>query len=129
MSQGFGCEKCWPESAEAANAARSTLKRGLDLIDESHFHVMTLKCPACSQVFLSVFTEEVDWADSDDPQSWVTLPLTSAEAEELAKQGSALSEAALNALGPGRRSLGRDRPKGPDERIYWRTGMNVGRHD
>jgi hypothetical protein len=40
-----------------------------------------------------------------------------------------LGEAALNALGLGRRSLARDRPKGDEERIYWRTGMTVGRHD
>jgi len=125
----FGCQQCWPESADAANAARSTLKREHDLIDESHFHVMTMKCPACSQVFVSVFTETVDFADGEDPQYWITLPLTAAEAEDLAKQGDGLTEAALNALGPGRKSLAHDFPKGGTPTSYWRTGMNVGHHD
>jgi hypothetical protein len=127
--QGFGCRNCWPDSADAAHEARRTLKRELELIDESHFRVMTLKCPACSQVFLSVFTETVDLADGEDPQYWITLPLAAAEAADLAGQGSTVTEASLNALGPGRRSLARDFPKGSEPCNYWRTGMNVGRHD
>lgn len=126
---GLGCSQCWPESVEAAAKARDTLKPAHVLVDESHYHVALVKCPACSQVFLSVFTEVVDWADGEDPQYTTNLPLTPAEADELAKQGSAVTEAALNALGPGRKSLARDFPKGAKARSFWTTGMRVGPHD
>ena len=124
----FGCAACWPESADAANEARYKLKRDRDIIDESHFHVMTLRCPACAQAFLSVFTETIDWADGEDPQYWVTLPLTAEEAADLARQPT-VTEGALCALGPGRKSLAYDHPKGVKSRSYWRTGMSIGFHD
>jgi hypothetical protein len=91
--------------------------------------VSLLQCAACSQSFLSVFTETVDFVDGEDPQYWTTLPLTVAEAAELAKQGSAVSEAALNSLGPGRKSLAHDFPKGAERRTFWTSGMRVGPHD
>ncbi len=31
----------------------------------------------------------------------------------------------LNALGPGRRSLRRDYPKGDTKRVFWATGLTV----
>ncbi|MBM4090244.1 MAG: hypothetical protein FJ276_12605, partial [Planctomycetes bacterium] len=61
----FGCQHCWPAKAEAAWDARRGLNKQADLIDESHFHVMILACPRCSQRFVSIFTEMVDWADGD----------------------------------------------------------------
>jgi hypothetical protein len=58
--QDFGCEHCWPSTADAAWEARGALTHVQDLIDESHFHVMILACPHCSQRFVSVFTETID---------------------------------------------------------------------
>lgn len=125
MSEAFGCKACWPESADAAWEARATLREPRHLIDESHFHVMILKCPACSQAFVSVFTETIDWADGEDPQYWITLPLTPEEVASLSR----VSEESLNALGQGRRSLAHDYPKGKAAVSYWRTGVTVGFHD
>lgn len=125
----FGCERCWPDSAEAAWAARRGLTLESDLIDESHFHVMILACPACSQRFVSVFTERIDWVDGDDPQYWTLLPLTSEEASGLVRQGDSLTEAALNELGRGRKSLRQDHPKGEPSRSYWAAGISAGWHD
>lgn len=65
--EDFGCKRCWPPSAGAAWKARGALTHVAELIDESHFHVMILACPRCTQRFVSVFTETVDWADGDDP--------------------------------------------------------------
>jgi len=113
----FGCERCWPPSAEEAWAARSTLTQQREWIDESHFRVVLLACPRCSQRFVSVFTETVDWADGDDPQYWTVLPVTAAEVERL--EASAITESALNALAPERRSLRRDHPKAANPRTYW----------
>ena len=79
----FGCVRCWPADAEAAWEARRALARSAELIEESHFHVMLLACPACDQRYVSVFTETIDWADGDDPQHWSLLPVTAAEAAEL----------------------------------------------
>lgn len=124
----FGCILCWPADAEAAWAARSGLVNRRDLIDESHFHVMVLSCPKCGQAYVSVFTESIDWADGDDPQEWTTLPLTADEAGRLVRNEPP-TEAVLSALGPGRRCLRRDAPKGAPPRAFWHTGLAIGWHD
>ena len=64
----FGCERCWPPIADAAWEARGGLTHVAELIDDSHFHVMILACPCCTQRFVSIFTETIDWEDGDDPQ-------------------------------------------------------------
>ena len=125
----FGCEACWPAGAEAAWEARDGLTHLEELIDESHFHVMLLACPHCAQRFVSVFTETIDWADGEDPQSWQLLPVTEAEAGSLIHQQDALCESILNALGPGRRCLQCDHPKAAPEQVLWRLGLCVGAHD
>src|SRR5690242_10499318 len=66
--QRFGCERCWPESAEAAYGALGTLTIDAELIDESHFRVTIRSCPDCGQQFVSVFAETVDWEAGEDPQ-------------------------------------------------------------
>jgi hypothetical protein len=98
-------------------------------IDESHFHVMVLRCAGCEQRFVSVFTETIDWEDGEDPQHWTLLPVTREEAARLARSGAAPTEAGLNALGPGRRSLCLSHPKGEPSRAYWSLGLHVGPHD
>ncbi len=129
QGNGFGCERCWPCSADAAWEARGSLTVVAELIDESHFHVMILACPTCTQRFVSVFTETIDWVDGDDPQYWTLLPITEGEATDLGQQRSCLNETKLDALGPGRRCLRLDHPKGAARHIFWGTGISVGRHD
>jgi hypothetical protein len=121
----FGCERCWPPTADAAWAARRALAGGQELIDESHFHVMILACPRCTQRFVSVFTETIDWQDGDDPQYWTLLPVTEPEAVALAQQRKSLTATTLNSLGRGRRCLRRDYPKGAGPRNFWGTGISV----
>jgi hypothetical protein len=128
-NETFGCERCWPPSADAAQGARRTLTREAVLIEESHFNVMVRVCPSCSQRFVSVFTETIDWEDGEDPQYWMLLPLTISEAADLVQQGSSLTEATLNALGRGRKCLRHDHPKGEGTRSYWGTGIAVRHHD
>lgn len=125
----FGCERCWPASADTAWAFRQALSCEADLIDESHFHVVIQACPACSQRFLSVFTETIDWADGEDPQYWVVLPLTAAEAAGLALRAGSIREEEIDALGPGRRCLLRDYPKGGEPSCGWGAGMAIRWHD
>ncbi len=92
------------------------------LVDEFHFIVSILECPSCSQLFVSVLTEIVDWVGGDDSQYWTLMPITAAEAVASREQGDSLSEAKLAALGAGRRSLHRDYPTGEAQRIYWSAG-------
>jgi len=128
MEDAFGCELCWPAEAEEAWAARLTLKQEIQIIDESHFHVMVLRCPSCSQQFLSIFTESIDWEDGEDPMYWTTLPILASEARILA-QGNLVSENEFNSIGSDRRSLRRDFPKDFPKRTYWGIGIRVGVHD
>ena len=126
----FGCKHCWPSSASAAWEARRKLTRETELIDETHFHVMILACQNCAQRFISIFTETVDWAGGEDPQCWTLLPITEAEVADLVRQRGSLTEDKLWMLGPGRRCLWRDFPKGALEpQVFWKSGMFFGPHD
>ena len=119
VAENFGCERCWPATADAAWQARAALETEHELIDESHYHVTIRACCACSQRFVAVFTETVDWVDGDDPQYWTLLPVTAAEVAKLLQQGDAVTETELNAIGLGRRRLRHDHPKGGPARSYW----------
>jgi hypothetical protein len=121
----FGCRSCWPASADEAWAARSGLARTRELIDDSHLIVALLACPSCGQQFVSIFAEEVDWVDGDDPQSWTLVPITDAEARELARTEEASVEAGVWRLASGRRSLRRDHPKGGPIVVSWRQGGSI----
>jgi len=88
-------------------------------VDESHFHVLILACPDCSQQFVSKFTETVDWAGGDDAQFWTLFPVSPGEAGELAGRDGAAVDMAIAVLGAGRRHLRRDYPSGGESRIYW----------
>lgn len=124
----FGCSVCWPSSADTAWEAHKTLKTDLALVDESHFKIKIRSCKECTQEFLWVFTETIDWKDGEDPQYWTVVPLTTEEAERLSSEGSDF-EAALVALPDARRSLHHDFPKGSDPKSYWSQGLAIGAHD
>jgi len=100
-----------------------------ELVDESHFHVMILVCPNCAQRFVSIFTEQIDWVRSDDPQYWQLMPITRMEADSLIEQRNSVNERTLDVLGPGRRCLHRDHPAGARDSIFWTKGISVGFHD
>ena len=128
-SEMFGCEECWPPSPEAAWEATRRFSFKAELIDESHFHVVIRSCSLCSQQFISVFTETIDWADGEDPQSWIVIPVTPAEASKLTRLGDAVTEDAFNSLPSARPSLRRDFRKNEAPRASWGTGLLVDAHD
>ena len=127
----FGCDRCWPASAEACyKALMNDLAFERRLIDESHFGVWVRSCRHCGQKFLQVFTELIDWEGGDDSQDWTLLPISEIEASTLVSQGGSISEATLRALGIGRKSLGHIHARGePDATTYWATGILVLPHD
>ena len=129
MEERFGCDACWPASADAAWAAGKALARERYLVDDSHYIVRLERCERCGQRFLSVFTEVISWTTGEDPQHWIVLPVTSSEAAELERLGSAVTEAAIRAIGPDRRSLRRDWPEGEEPSASWGVGIWVGFHD
>lgn len=125
-----GCLRCWPESADAAWKFRQQLLDARILIDESHFRVRLLRCPHCSQAFLSVFTELVDWLEGNDEQEWTLLPLTVEEAAVLLQQDNPLEDDRINALGKARRSLRYCFSHQENDRgARWSEGIRVGMHD
>ncbi|MBN1996147.1 hypothetical protein JW935_01260 [candidate division KSB1 bacterium] len=126
----FGCQLCWPSSADTAWAARRKLKRTETLVDESHFHVMILTCPSCSQCFISIFTEQIDWVDGEDPQYWIVMPLTQKEAADLSRQDDSALERQLHSLAPERKSLRHDYPKeAAKPSSFWANGISIRAHD
>jgi len=126
----FGCECCWPEEAESAWSATRKLVRDTELIDESHFHILIVKCNQCAQRFISVFTEMIDWENGNDPQSSILLPITDAETASLIQNRDSISEYEIEALGKGRKSLLRNFPREAESPYtLWGRGIFVGPHD
>jgi hypothetical protein len=125
----FGCSRCWPDAAEAAWQGYATLAVDTVLVDESHFRVAIRLCPFCSQRFVSVFSETIDWADGDDPQYWSLLPVTAAEIDALTSRTGTVAETALESLGSNRRGLRHDHPKGRAAVSYWAAGVALRPHD
>ncbi|GMU37408.1 MAG: hypothetical protein KJ057_05270 [Phycisphaerae bacterium] len=116
----FGCPRCFGPDPEAAWGHK--LDPCGHLVDDSHFGVALFRCPDCHQMFVSIFTEFVDWIDGDDPQYWDRLPLTPAEAENLARQGEAVDLRQIEELGRDRRRLKVDYPKGSPRKCAWTAG-------
>ena len=126
----FGCSRCWPDAPEAAWDARRQYDRAAILIDESHFIVAVLRCTACDQHFVSIFTESIDWNGGNDPQYWTVMPLTKEEVGRLASLRDRLGEADLNALPSDRRSLQRNYPADAEQpTLAWGRGIHIGPHD
>ena len=125
----FGCESCWPASADAAWKGIQRLTVRNNLIDESHYMVKLQQCPACNQSFVTVFTETIDWIDGEDPQYRTVMPLREPEVTALIEADLQGLETKLRTLAPSRQSLKSDFPKGKDLMQYWSKGIVVGSHD
>jgi len=109
------------DSVVAREAIRKT-KHIAELVDESHFGVSILRCVRCGQHFLSMFCERVDWADGDDPQTRVVVPVSGDEAQRLKTANIAADEnVILEIVANERRFLYHDMPKGTAETLVWKT--------
>ena len=128
LMETFGCGRCWPASADDAWAAKRSSEIKTSLIDDSHYIVSIWICPTCAQHFLSITTEMVDWDAGEDPIYRTFMPITQSELATLMERGPP-TEAALNAVGPGRRCLKYDHPKDHPPSVYWSSGVLVGAHD
>ncbi len=120
----IGCRSCYGEDAERVWAY---YEKGLlidqFLEDDSHFIVQLRRCAKCSQRFVWIFTEFVDWEHGDDAQYRDVVPVTANEAERLASQGQDLDFQFLATLGSNRRYLRTDWPTGErKQRVRWATG-------
>ena len=111
------------DSAAALEAIRKT-KHIAELVDESHFGVSILRCVKCGQHFLSLFCERVDWADSDDPQTRMAVPVSEDEVQRLQTANIAADEnVILEIVANDRRFLYHDMPKGAPETLAWKTRL------
>ena len=106
-------------------AAREAIRKAqhiAELVGESHFGVSILRCVRCGQHFLSMFCERVDWADGDDPQTRVVVPIGEDEARGLQTANIAADEnIILEIVANERRFLCHDMPKGAAETLAWKT--------
>ena len=119
--ESFGCLECWPPTVEDAWNARDQLESEL-IVDDPHFRVSIFKCSACTQQFISIFTEEIDWVNGNDPMYWTIMPLTPDEATEICRRKEEISEKKLISMLPARRSLRREYPEDADKaRLFWKT--------
>jgi len=124
----FGCDKCWLLEASEAYEAVTDLPIEIYLINEPHFIVSIRACPLCSQRYLQITTEIVDWRDGEDPIYRKIIPINDAELARLTSSSS-LDDRIIESVGIGRQSLKYDWPSGSDPIIYWGTGVNIGLHD
>ena len=100
MSQ-CGCDKCWSSEASKAWKAVTSIPIEEYLIDESHYIVSIRNCPSCSQRYLQVTTETVDWKDGEDPIFRTIIPIDDEERASLTAN-SPPKTSVLEAIGPGR---------------------------
>jgi hypothetical protein len=113
---------CLGDDCLAAREAIRKAEHIAMLVDESHFGVSILRCVRCGQHFLSLFCERVDWADSDDPQTTVAVPISEDEVQRLKTANVAANEnVILEILANDRRFLYHDMPKGAAETLAWKS--------
>jgi hypothetical protein len=124
----YGCEERWSSEAAEAWRAVTSIPIQAHLIDESHYIVSIRLCPSCSQHYLQVTTETVDWKDGEDPISRTIIPIDDAERTELTSS-KRLDANVIEGVGVGRQSLKFDWPKNQEPSTYWSTGVRVGLHD
>ncbi len=92
------------------------------MVDEPHRIASVLHCRVCEQLFVSVFSETVDWEEGQDPQQWTLMPISADEARHLVGRGSELTDRDLIGLEP-RRSLVVEHPKDATIRMRWGLGV------
>ena len=115
---------CLGDDCLAAREAIRKAEHIATLVDESHFGVSILRCARCGRHFLSLFCERVDWADSDDPQTRIVVPVSEDEARRLQAANIAADEnAILEIVANERRFLCHDMPKGAAETLAWKSRL------
>lgn len=129
LRHGVRCDACWPPSLDAAWQARSRLVEQHVLIDESHYRVRILACATCSQRFVAVFTERIDWDHGEDPQEWYLAPISAQEEAMLHAEGEGLTESTIEAAAAGRYVLRHEYPSDGEPRTSWSPILLIGPHD
>jgi len=117
--QTVGCEACWSSDAPAAFKIVCKVPIAERLIDESHYIVLIRQCLHCSQRYLQMTTETVDWADGEDPIYRTIVPIDQGEYGRLTT-AVALGTGVIESVAVGRQSLKYDFPKGQESpTVYW----------
>jgi hypothetical protein len=131
MTTEFGCARCYGDDPQAVfDYQRGNGFTGHQpIITKSHFIVSLIHCGQCSQQFVSIFTESIDWAHGQDPQYTDLVPVTPAEAETILAAGEDVDLRYLGQLGDGRRRLSTDWPSGAPQQVMWRSGAFDVRRD
>jgi hypothetical protein len=117
----FGCGACSGADAEAAwRHFLGSVDSAAPIVDDPHFIVRIVRCRACSQAFIRIFTEFIDWSGGDDPQYVTIMPVTDAEAAAFTNGSLPVFQA--GELGTDRHHLRSDWPSGQARRVTWATG-------
>jgi hypothetical protein len=114
----FDCAECKADEPEKARTFIRSCPRET-LVDQSHFSLDILRCPACGGSYLAIFTELIDWANGDDSQAWLYVPITDTEALALRQAGEEGAERKLHELRLERKHLARIWPRGGAVDCYW----------
>jgi hypothetical protein len=121
-SKEFGCSTCYGKDPEKAAENLRNFKEIADLVDESHFTLQILSCPGCSQQYVFIWNETIDWNGGDDAQYTSVLPITNDEANELVAQGKDVKINRIEQFGQSRRYLVIDRPNSIKKFVLWANG-------
>ncbi len=122
---GVGCALCNGDDAMAVSTwclDQGGLAIQAFLVDESHLVVALRRCRMCSQPFVSVMTEVVDWAGGNDAQDREVVPVTEAEAVVLTDPRGRPDLDYIGSLGEGRRRLSVSWPTGAEKWTGWSLG-------
>ena len=69
----------WKNPEQLRENGAALLERVEVFVDESHFMRRLHKCRECGQLYFYEFTEEIDYANGDDPQYRKYIPVENTE--------------------------------------------------
>jgi hypothetical protein len=117
------CARCSSDDAATAWDAMCT-RHVQSLVEESHFGIQIVAC-RCTQHFVKVFTERIDWKEGNDDQDWLVFPVSPAEVARLQACAENHLVSLVGELGRGQRFLVHS-----NSNSWWRNeGFMIGPHD
>jgi hypothetical protein len=124
LIKNFGCINCWSPEGNKAYKAVSSLPIEFHLIDKTIITVNIHACPCCSQRFIQITEDIVNWRDGDDATFRKFMPIIDKELDRLTSSIT-LDVRTIQSFGKDRQSLNYYWLPGIGPELYWNTGFGL----
>jgi hypothetical protein len=124
----FGCAKCWSPDGHKAYKAVTSLPIEFHLIDKTIITVNILACPCCSQRFIHITEDIVNWRDGYDATFIKFMPINDKELAWLTSCSN-LDVRSIQNVGKDRPTLKCDWFIGIEPELHWNIGFGAIQYD